>query len=252
MADDKASASSTERMSKAIGAWTSVLQTYPGFREWNRKKIGEALWFQEPYSDPEEEIELEFKFSDEIEKQRALVLRYAYLQQTISAFRECEYYFRRYPFRGLPVSRHNHLINVCEMYFGRFYEFRERLKYFFEAVKAVNPDHGLELGKFIDLYDKVFKPEIRERHSVHHRERFGDIAIDRLFMTEMMSQSHEDKGWREEHVRAYQKAAQVWVKRVHRRATRLDQFLEAAADAALNACPFLLKALAAPATISPA
>jgi hypothetical protein len=101
-----------------------------------------------------------FTFPPEIEKQHAVVYQYIGLQQTVETLKECEYYFRRYPFRGLPVSRASHITNVCEMYFGRFYEFKERLKKYFEAVKAVSPNHNLDIGKFIRQYEKIFDDEL--------------------------------------------------------------------------------------------
>lgn len=235
-----------DRMWKAITAWTKLLQEYPGFREWNRKKIGAALWFEDPFEIPKEGEVREFKFSDDVEKQHALVMKYLYLLQVSHGLKDCEYYFRRYPFRGLPVSRYQHITNVCEMYFSRFYEFKTRLKNYFEALKCVNPNHGLDIGKFIKEYDKVFGSEVRERNSVHHHERFSDIAIDRLFVTDALSIAPPDKGWKDEHLRAYNKVTREWVKRVKRRAAVLDQFVEAIAQATLSTCPFLSASLFLP------
>ena len=42
--------------------------------------------------------------------------------------RQCEFYFRRYPFRGMPVSKADHIRNICEMYFAQFYVMRSRIK----------------------------------------------------------------------------------------------------------------------------
>jgi len=227
------------RLWKAITAWTNRLQEYPGFREWNRKKLAAAIWFDDPFAKFEEDTYGEFKFSDDVENQHTLIMRYLHLLQVYHDLKDCEYYFRRYPFRGLPLSRYQHLANVCEMYFSKFYEFKSRLKNYFEALKKVNPGHGLDIGKFIKDYEKVFYRELKERNGVHHHERFSDIVIDRLFITGALSTAPPDRGWKEEHLRAYRKATREWVVRVRRRAAVLDQFLEAVAQATLSTCPFL-------------
>jgi hypothetical protein len=120
---------------------------------------------------------------------------------------------------------------------GRFYEFRERSKGYFETLKAINKNHGLEVGKFIKNFDRVFDQELRARHSIHHHKRFEDVAIDRIFLTEIISTSHEDKGLKSEHLTAHRKLASEWAER---RGAQLDEFLEAIANATLRVCPFLL------------
>jgi hypothetical protein len=52
-------------------------------------------------------------------------LALASLQHSLT---QTEYYFRRFPFSNLPVSRSDHLRNICEMYFDRIEQFRQRLK----------------------------------------------------------------------------------------------------------------------------
>jgi hypothetical protein len=182
----------------------------------------------------------DFKFSEEVTKQHAVIYGYLRLSETINALKECEYYFRRYPFHGLPVSRHSHITNVCEMYFGRFYEFRERLKKYLNAVKMLAPAGSFDVGAYINSFDRAFDQELRARHSVHHDSRFDDIAIDRVFLTDVMSTSRtEDKGWKTEHLAAYRKLANEWARRVRRRSQSMEEFLEAVAGATLSNCSFL-------------
>jgi hypothetical protein len=132
------------------------LDDYPGWREWRRKRIGHTLHFDDQFPADFEKFEDEFKFSDEVEKQHAVVIQYLGLVDAVSSLKDCEYYFRRYPFRGLPVTRDSHITNVCEMFFGRFYEIKERLKEYFNAVSAVAPRHSLGIGPFIKAYEKEF------------------------------------------------------------------------------------------------
>jgi len=184
-------------------------------------------------------LESEFKLSDEMERQREVIVSYLSLEQTIHSLKECEFYFRRYPFRGLPVSRHSHITNVCEMYFGRFYEFKERLKGYCNALNAAEPGHGLEFGKFIKSFERAFGQELRARNSIHHHSRFEDIAIDRVFLTHAVSLDKDENGWGWEHLAAYRRFTKEWSQRVVRSGEKMDEFLEAVADASLKTCRFL-------------
>jgi hypothetical protein len=172
------------RMSNAIGTWLIKLEGLQGWKEYRRNRLRHTLDFDDPFFKPSELLG-DFVFPPDIEKQHAIVTQYLGLAQTIEALKDCEFYFRRYPFRGLPVSRHAHITNVCEMYFGRFYEFKERLKKYFNTIKAVEPCHTLEIGKFVKLFEQVFDQELKARNKVHHHARFEDIAIDRVFLTEL-------------------------------------------------------------------
>lgn len=211
----------------------------PGWSSRVKKRVAHTLDFDDPFQFNAYSPEGNFVFSDEIEKQHAVIIQYLGLQQTIDSLKECEYYFRRYPFRGLPVTRYGHLTNVCEMYFSRFYEFKERMKKYFEAVKVAAPNHGLEIGNFIKLFEKAFDQELRARNGVHHASRFEDIAIDRLFLTEIASLDEKDLVWTRRHMVAYRKVVNEWAQRVRARGAEIDVFLEAIAKATLSACAFL-------------
>jgi hypothetical protein len=226
-------------MSNAIRVWMGSLENEPGWKEWRRKRFARTLDFDDPFPLEVQPAEEDFVFSDAIGKQHTVVIQYLRLQQTINSLKECEYYFRRYPFRGLPVTRYDHLTNVCEMYFNRFYEFKERMKKYFVAVKAVAPNHGLDVGKFIDLFTKTFDQELRARNGVNHHNRFEDIAIDRVFLTESIFLNDKGRGWKREHMVAYRKLVSVWAQRVRVRGSKMDEFLEAIAKATLSSCIFL-------------
>ncbi len=72
---------------------------------------------------------------------------------------------------------------MCGMYFGRFYEFRERMKECFKAINKTRPKkQKLNVGQLVKAFDKAFDQEIRERNKVHHHARLDDIGIDNLFL----------------------------------------------------------------------
>jgi hypothetical protein len=100
-------------MSEAMRAWIHQLDSYPGGREWKRKHISHTLHFDDPFLS--DALENEFVFSAEIEKKHTVIFQYVGLECTVQSLKDCEHYFRRYPFRKSEVSRHDDITNVCEM-----------------------------------------------------------------------------------------------------------------------------------------
>ncbi|MEL0437648.1 hypothetical protein [Phycobacter sp. K97] len=230
--------SSTDRMSLAVRDWMHELQSYPGWREWKRGHIAYVLSFDDEVAErltPSKE----FMFSQKIENEHAVVLMFLELLSTAHALRDVEWYFRRYPFSQAPVSRESHLRYCCEMYFGRFYQFRERLKKLSKAVNRACPDNGLDFGRFIKTFDKEFDQEIRARHGVHHHEAFDDAAISRIALLELTDQSNSRATSKQHYQSLYRKTAKDWAARTRRRADMLDLFIEAVAETLLKVCSFL-------------
>lgn len=89
------------------------------------------------------------------------------------------------------------------------------------------------------VFGEIFEQELRARNRIHHHSRFEDVAIDRVFLTALMSQGREDKGWQHEHMVAYRKVVREWAQRVRQRGLKMDEFLEAVAGATLSTCIFL-------------
>jgi hypothetical protein len=185
------------RVSEGIRAWIMRLNDEPGWREWSRSRVGQVMYFDDPLEDVEdlddledlEDLPREYVFRPPLDKQHTVIVQYLGLQQTANVLRQCEYYFRRYPFRGLPVTRHEHLTNICEMYFSRIFELKERIKKYLNALATIPAPGRIDIGKFIKQFEKEFDQEIRARNSVHHHERFEDIALERLFLTEIISKA---------------------------------------------------------------
>lgn len=226
------------RMIDATASWISRLDDYPGWKEWNRQRLVRAL-YDDLSSEADRDAAQMFVFSDPISRQHAVVYRYLSLQQTVSTLKDCEYYFRRFPFHGLPVTHSDHVTYICEMYFGRFYEFRERLKKYLNVLSDAVTAHRIDIGRFIKLFDKEFEDEIKARHSVHHHERFEDRAIDRIYLAHVVSLGRSDDGWKRERQEAYRTVTREWAARVRMRAAKLDQFMEGVAQLTLSSCEFL-------------
>lgn len=230
-----------DRLMKGISKWMSDLDNYPGWREWSRKKLGKTINFGEPNFGSSEPELGDFVFSDEIDQQHAVVYGYLGLASTVQSLGDLEFYFRRYPFRNLPVSKHAHLSNVCEMYFSRFYEFRERAKNLLNAVNKISVERKIDVGRFMKAFDKFYDSEIRERHRVHHVARFDDIQINKVWLTQLMAQSDQkSRGWESQHRSTYRAASREWAERVKRRSATLEQTQEAIANGILECCSFLV------------
>jgi hypothetical protein len=65
-----------DRLMSGISKWIADLENYPGWREWNRRKIGKTLHFGEPDFGSQETNLGDFVFSDEVDAQHAIVYGY--------------------------------------------------------------------------------------------------------------------------------------------------------------------------------
>ncbi|SNS30768.1 MULTISPECIES: hypothetical protein [unclassified Azospirillum] len=225
-----------QEIHNAIRLWMASLDSVPGWREWNKKKMHATMFFDGVV--PVCEID-EFIFPDKIEKQHEIVMSYFYLEDSILDMKNVEFYFRRYPFRGLPISRYSHITNVCEMYFNKFYEFSERTKKHFEKIKKYNPETKANFGKFISRFKKEFECELKERNLTHHHRKFQDISIDRLFITDVLSDNEIDKNMVRLLDFRYREVRNEWVNRVRARSAKAELYLNSVADFTVKSCDFL-------------
>lgn len=239
------------QMREVISEWLKdIAGDYPDWRDSNRKRIRHTLHFDSINPDLIGEEEPDFVFPSEIEKQQAVVRGYLKLHLTIEALKNCEFYFRRYPFRGLPVTRSDHITNICEMYFSRFYQFKAYLKTYFRAMKDLMPTHATDattenavesFAKLsIKVYEKRFEQELKARNLVHHHERFEDIEISRIALKEITyGEISTTKGQRRIQSEEYRRAVKSWVEYVRNSSMEMDAFLEQIAKFTLEDCQFL-------------
>ncbi|ASJ90203.1 hypothetical protein CBR61_04195 [Porphyrobacter sp. CACIAM 03H1] len=192
----------------------------------------------------------EFQFTAEINRQHEAILAYLSLAQSFYTLQQCEFYFRRYPFAHLPVSKEDHIRNMCEMYFNRFYEFKERLKRCLNAVDATI-EGTINTGPVLKSFAKDFDQELRARNSIHHHERFDDGAIHGIGLALIMGYSDKvGPGWRDVANRGYRRSSAEWAARVKRRSKMVETYLEAVAGAMLDMCSYL-QPEAAKASVTP-
>ena len=172
------------------------------------------------------------------EKENAIVSAYFALASLCGSLKQCEYYFRRYPFKDLPVSHSDHLRNVCEMYFDRIEQFRGRLKILVNSLKNLTDMSDVRYGELIRTYEKHFKWECRQRNLTHHHRRFEYDAIDQLGLIDLLRLSDmapvlPDPAY------IYRQESRKWVKRVRAHHDVLVEVVEYAASLVLEKCLFL-------------
>lgn len=126
------------------------------------------------------------------------------------------------------------------MFFGRFYQFRERLKVLSKHVENTIPNYKLGFGEFIKRFDKEFDKEIRARNRIQHHEGFDELTLSRIMILELTALDNDNELYNNLHQSHYRQTAKEWADRARRRAERLDQFVEAVADVLLKVCPFLI------------
>lgn len=109
-----------------VSAWLMHLLDYPGFREWKNDVARRHIVFTLVPEAPVGSFE-NFVFDADTLRQHEIVAGYVRLIKAATACRSTQHYFRRYPFRGLPIGRDEHLRTCAELYYSRVYQFRERL-----------------------------------------------------------------------------------------------------------------------------
>lgn len=229
---------SRNQMQERISKWIRALEEYPGLKEWTCNRISYTMNFD--FEGLYEAGQNEFMFSREVEEQRQLIMRYIELILTIDALRECEYYFRRYPFRGLPVTYSGHMRNICEMYFSRCYEYKQKLREYLNALK-ISSQETISVGNILKAFDREFRDELRYRNQIHHQRRYSEIGIDRIFLLqEVVGRDKRigDLGELEAR-REYKRATKDWVRAVRTTATKMEEFLEYVSRITLDSRTFL-------------
>jgi hypothetical protein len=187
---------------------------------------------------PNDEVLPEIVSSEREKKENAVVSAYLALASLGSSFSQCEYYFRRYPFRDLPISHSDHLRNVCEMYFDRVEQFRGRIKILVNSLKDLTEASDERYGALIRSYEKHFRWECRQRNLTHHHRRFEYDAIDQHGLIDLLRQS-DMAPILPKPAKIYRQESQKWVKRVRAHHEVLLQVIDYAASLVLEKCQFL-------------
>ena len=227
----------TKELLAAVSAWTRPLIEHTAFRQLARSKIGSAFDWQDDWS-PEKERISEVLLPEPLATQHEMVIQFYNLWQAAERVKTVEFYFRRYPFHGLPVSQHEHIANVCTLFFSSFYVFEERLRVYLNALNAACAPSRVDVGKALKTYRQHFKAELRERHGDIHFEPFDDLTIHAVMLDALRPQAGiEPRRLRASY--AYRKATREWAGHARKGGQRVAAFLEGACEATLPLATFL-------------
>ena len=126
--DNNDASSNMSKFMDSMVKWLDKITT-PEFLEFQKERIAHvladgldrnSLLTKQTFED--------FKFPDQIEKQHDLVTSFFHLHSAAEALNQCQYYFRRYPFKEDKITRADHARNMCEFYLSNIYVLRSRLK----------------------------------------------------------------------------------------------------------------------------
>jgi hypothetical protein len=169
-------------------------------------------------------------------------MSFLYVQRVQQTIAQCEYYFRRFPFHGLPVTRDDHLRNMCEFYLSQFYIGEERIDQLIKkTLRRKFPSAVPAFSALLKAYKKQFDRELRARHNITHSAPFDDPSLDRIFLTHILSEDHIDSNnvWKIEHLLAYRKTSRKWCAEARRQSQFMSPFVDAMARTILENIDFL-------------
>jgi hypothetical protein len=222
----------------AISGWIKRYVEIPGFNEWKNRSITATIL--NGFESTNCSIDT-FPHSEAVLSEHAVIPAYLNLVTALQDIAEMEYYFRRYPFNGLPVSKSNHLRHTCEAFFSKLYIFEERMALALNEIDRVITPKKIDVGSVRKAFQKTFKKELRERHNIHHHFRYRDIEVDQISMIDTLSiaPSVDAVAMGRLERFAYRRTTRDWVLRVKSRTKAASDFVDAVGRVMLTHCDFL-------------
>lgn len=220
----------------SVSRWLTGLLDYPGFLEWKKEVVRRQMVFAllpaaalEPFPD--------FEFDQATIREHEIVSGYLGLIGAADDCRTTQHYFRRYPFRDLPVGRAEHLRTCCEVYYSRVYQFRERLNRLIVRIARRTGPEKLNVDMLKNAFEAQFRQELDARHRIHHEAAYSDFELDALGSSDLLS-NVDDAFPRMSDV-DYRRIAGQWRRRVEITADGLDFWVGVVAVLLLVRCRFL-------------
>ena len=203
-----------------------------------------------PLDEQQEEPELSMTASETLEA--GVISGFMSIFGMLYSIRECEYYFRRYPFKSKNISRSDYLRNCCEMLFDRIAQLRDRLKISLNAIQKEQPKKSIPVGKVIKLFGASFQGPLRLRNWVHHHDRYSDEEISQLSVVDLLSKAQQLQPAEGEGESTgppmtallnqkglYQRAARRWIARIDNYEKSAEAFVEIVSQIVLDECDFI-------------
>ena len=221
---------------KCYGNWIQevLIDDKERFDRANRRII--AVLMNDQNNHPIEEIPSEILTDDENVRYE-IISGYLSFLGISNAIRDCEHYFKNYPFEDGEMRRSDHLRICCEMLFDRVAQAKDRLKHVLNIIKKHDKNHEIEVGHILKIYNKIFVSVLKARNMVHHVSRFSDQDIERMSLLENLSigiqisksKSIHEKRYDKEFSRnelalIYKKSSEKWIDNIKYYADYINKF----------------------------
>jgi hypothetical protein len=236
--DHSVSRESQRVLQNRIGQWLTQIIEYPGYGEWKNKQLMQTL-LEGLIPDMEYDSPPDFDFSADVKQQVDLVQGYHAIISTMHGVRECEFYFRTYPFRGKNISREAHLRTCCELFLSRVYQFKKRWLRQLKWLGRRTQPKGLSIKSLEEDFDARFGKLVAERNKIHHEQEYSDIQTQALGLGDLLSVTQGTPDWMRVSRGSYLRIRRGWVKTVRNTADQLDLFVGVVATLMLTRCRFL-------------
>lgn len=237
-ADSASAKTAQEQLFTKITRWLTNLTQYPGFSEWKGKQLVSTV-LTARFPNFRIESLPDFHFDDNIESEIEIIQGYLKVISSLYAIRECEFYFRKYPFGGRNVSRESHVVTCCEIFLSRIFQFRERwIRQLKKIDRNIKPKN-VPVGLLTKAFDEKFGHLKDERNRIHHEESYYDLQTKAVGLSDLFQNGTEDLAFLRVRNSEYLRIRRSWVKTVRDSSDILDVFLGALATIMLEKCKFL-------------
>ena len=235
--DQQRAEAAIESLFAKLAPWVRNLLDFPGLAEWKREAVEKSLLYSlDPLSDIEP-VE-DFTFPPDLVRQHELVQGFYSLYSARSDVAQTSYYFRRFPFRSLPVTRAEHMRTCVELFYSRVFVFRERLERQLKWLSRRTLPKGLPVEDVMAEFSQRFKDLINERNGIHHDAAYSDFQIAALGLGDLLAEAGEPAMFRMRQS-DYNRLSRSWQNRVKHTADALTVWCGVVALIMLSRCSFL-------------
>lgn len=175
-------------------------------------------------STPHEDLEPEEPAAPNEEKAYHFIMNFLEVEQTLQRLDILEYYFRRFPFAGTPVTKVDHLRIAIELYLNEIYIYRCRIKNLLNSTQDAYGSKIDNLWRAFKIIDRYLDRFLRARNWNVHKMRFSDEDVDLLNLLDLLS--HSGDSFEAPANFAYKQIRKKWIKLARRNSVDLARTFE--------------------------
>lgn len=220
-----------------LTVWLESLMQVDGFADWKNKDIITTIT-RGLGEDGDNDDGEDFPMPDHIVSEHKIVSGYIDLERACLDIRQCEYYFRRFPFHGLPVSHDDHLRNCCELYLNKVGQFRFRLEKQLKTLKRLKRG-AVPSEEIVNAFRRQFASLLSERNAIHHEKTYDDLELKSVSLGNLLSIGNNGSPFVEFRKIAYRRNVKAWVKRIQEAHDAIEVYVGITAAVMIERCHFL-------------